>query len=212
MDPQNNSNYLHQHGSNRRGFSGQNTSRGEDTATSRTAAFGGTSMMLSYSNQSSNSASSGHSAATNLSVPASNPFSTTMASYDQQPPVFDYGQSYSPALSFASLPARVLNYGPLDRTTIASPQRYKRERRETPSTLGWAQDYVPLSAYTFIVPKGEEPYWRLQPHHPVTDKTPERVYLDPSRQVHPSFYHRSLYLRWQKLSKGPVPVPVSWLF
>lgn len=187
MDPQNTSNYLYQHGSNRRGFSGQNTSRWEDTATSRTAAFGGTGMMLSYSNQSSNSASSGHSAATNLSAPASIPFSTTMSSYDQQLPMFDYGQSYSPALSFASLPASMLNYGSLDQTTIACPQRYERERRETPSTLGWAPDYVPLSAYIFIVPKGEEPYWRLQPHHPVTDKTPERVYLDPPRRVYPDF-------------------------
>jgi hypothetical protein len=69
----------------------------------------------------------------------------------------------------------------LGQTSSASPGRHCHDRRETPSTLGWAQDSVLVKLYTFVVMKGKESYLELQSDYRVTPETPGRVYLDTPR-------------------------------
>jgi hypothetical protein len=52
----------------------------------------------------------------------------------------------------------------------------------TPSSLDWppntdVRDLLKL--YNFVVQKGKEPYFELQPPWTASQQTPERVYLDP---------------------------------
>jgi hypothetical protein len=49
--------------------------------------------------------------------------------------------------------------------------------RYTPRTLGWTHGTELLKLYSFVVPKGKEPYFELQGWTPTTE-TPSKVYLD----------------------------------
>jgi hypothetical protein len=50
--------------------------------------------------------------------------------------------------------------------------------RYTPSSLGWTHGTELLRLYTFVVPKGLEPYLDLLQDWTPTYETPFRVYLD----------------------------------
>ena len=51
--------------------------------------------------------------------------------------------------------------------------------RPTPVTLGWMPDTWLVKMYTFLAPKGQEPYFKLRHEYKETPETPQRVYLDP---------------------------------
>jgi hypothetical protein len=50
--------------------------------------------------------------------------------------------------------------------------------RHTPSSLWWTYRTEILKLYTFVVPKGQEPYLELLEHWTPTYEAPFRVYLD----------------------------------
>lgn len=56
-------------------------------------------------------------------------------------------------------------------------------QKHTPSSLGWKTvDLLKwLDFYTFIVPKGKDPYFELQNQWSPTGETPARIYLDQPR-------------------------------
>jgi len=53
--------------------------------------------------------------------------------------------------------------------------------RHTLASLGWNRDTELLKLYTFIVPKGREPFFKLLEKWSPTYETPSRVHLDPPR-------------------------------
>jgi hypothetical protein len=175
MDSQDNIKNMFQQGSKPRYIPRQNTSWWPPA--SRMAMRGGTAMIVTLSDQSTHSNRSGYSDATDQSFPSA----TTMSSSYDETPVFDYEPGNSPSyLSGYSAPSS-FNPGSFGQISSASFGQFEHERRETPSTLGWAKDSVLVQLYTFIVMRGKEPYLELQSSYRVTSETPERVYLDAPR-------------------------------
>jgi hypothetical protein len=81
--------------------------------------------------------------------------------------------SYSSSTCFSSMPTSPntmysLNTQPYD------PENVKY----TPSSLGWTHGTKLLSLYSFVVPKGQDPYLDLIEEWTPTYETPLRVYLD----------------------------------
>ena len=143
------------------------------SSASRMVPRGGADMIVTLSDQSTHSTRSEYSDATDLSVP-----SATMSSSYDEPSMLDYERENSPAYMTEYSVASSISPGSLGQSYPASFSRFEHERRETPSTLGWAQDSVLVELYTFIVNKGKEPYLQLQSEYRVTGETPQRVYLD----------------------------------
>lgn len=48
----------------------------------------------------------------------------------------------------------------------------------TPATLGWTTDTEYLGLYTFVFMKGREPFFELDSPLVVSERTPQRVYMD----------------------------------
>jgi hypothetical protein len=177
MDQQNTSDYPFMQGSKSRYIPEPNLSSWRNTASTTSAPLYGTDMILTYSDQSTNSTRSSHSDATSPSTSSEN---TSMSSLDGQLSGFGYDPGYSFGYSPSYL-TTLSNYGTLGQTYSAGPPHYECGQRATPSTLGWAKGYVPAELYTLVVSKGKEPYLRLQSHYHATAETPEKVYLDPLR-------------------------------
>jgi hypothetical protein len=49
----------------------------------------------------------------------------------------------------------------------------------TTVALGWMPDTELGKLYTFLAPKGQQPYFQLRQEYKATPETPQRVYLDP---------------------------------
>jgi len=79
---------------------------------------------------------------------------------------------YSPKFEF-----NPLNTQPYD---LSLPGRYSQSENVTytPSSLGWTYGTELLRLYTFVVPKGQEPYLELLENRVPTYETPFRVFLD----------------------------------
>jgi hypothetical protein len=172
-----NSSYPFQQGSRPRYITNQNQNINWWPSASRMIPRGGADMVVTLSDQSTHSTRSGYSDATDLSVP-----SATMSSSYDEPSMFDYEGENSPAYTTEYSAASSISPGSFGQSYPASFGRHEHEHREkhreTPSTLGWAQDSVLVKLYTFIVNKGREPYLQLQSEYRVTKETPQKVYLD----------------------------------
>jgi hypothetical protein len=79
---------------------------------------------------------------------------------------------YSPKFEF-----NPLNTQPYD---LSLPGCYSQSENVTytPSSLGWTYGTELLRLYTFVVPKGQEPYLELLENRVPTYETPFRVFLD----------------------------------
>lgn len=172
MDSQNGFYYPFQQGSKPRYIPKQRTSW--LPAVSRMAP-GSAEMMVTLSDQSNHSTRSGYTDTTDLSIPS---LSTMSSSYDDPLPMFDYETGNSPSYVPVYSAASSFEAGSYGQKSPTSFSRYEPERRETPTSLGWAKDSVLLELYSFVVVKGKEPYLELLPSYVVTGETPERVYLD----------------------------------
>jgi hypothetical protein len=87
--------------------------------------------------------------------------------------------SYSSSTCFSSMPTSPntmysLNTQPYDPSQFPQSENVKY----TPSSLGWTHGTKLLSLYSFVVPKGQDPYLDLIEEWTPTYETPLRVYLD----------------------------------
>jgi len=97
--------------------------------------------------------------------------------------------SYSSSTCFSSMPTSPdtiysLNTQPYD------PGQYPQSEnvKYTPSSLGWTHGTKLLSLYSFVVPKGQDPYLDLLEDWTPTYETPLRVYLDQPKRIERNRY------------------------
>jgi hypothetical protein len=73
-------------------------------------------------------------------------------------------------------------YGPQQQYNSSSGGFQQNDNvRPTPSSLGWAKGTEIIKLYTFMMPKGQSPYLRLQDKWTPTYETPAKVYLDEAK-------------------------------
>jgi hypothetical protein len=86
---------------------------------------------------------------------------------------------YSSSTCFSSMPTSPNTMYSLN-TQLYDPGQFPQSEnvKYTPSSLGWTHGTKLLSLYSFVVPKGKDPYLDLLEDWTPTYETPLRVYLD----------------------------------